>query len=379
MFTSYRSDLKPFEDLAKSFVAKELAGKAEEHDRYPFGEFFEGVLDKAYEVGLLSVMLPEALGGIGGSIGTLCVILQNICQVDCSLGGIIFTNAMAQEIMLSAGSQELAREIFPKAALSRDFLVAFPSYTDPAQTDELPKAEGSDNEYTLTGRLEFLVMGNLARHAIIPARTGKWPDYTFFLVDLSGQGVEKSSPIFTLGLHACPSVDINLHGVKAKPIGAENEGTRYFEKASLTMNVAAAAMNAGIMRGSFNEAMTYSRERLQGGRAIASWSEVSMILAGMSIKADVADMCIAQSCLGLCQSENGNGSPYIACSIHIHELACEVVTDGIQILGGYGYMKDYGQEKRFRDARMVQMLLGPAPMKKLIMIRQIAEISANNT
>jgi alkylation response protein AidB-like acyl-CoA dehydrogenase len=380
LLTEYKSDLNPFKDLAKSFAAKELAGNVEEHDKYPFGEFFEGVLDKAYEVGFLSVMLPEALGGIGGNIGTLCVMLQNICQVDSSLGGIIFTNAVAQEIMLAAGSQDIAREIFTKASSAREFLVAFPSYTDPSQTDTLPKAEISGSEYKLTGRLEMLVMGNMAKYAIIPARTGKGPDYTFFLVELSAQGVEKSEPIITLGLHACPAVDINLQGVNAKLIGAEKAGNSYFEKASLTMNVAAAAMNAGIMRGSFNEALTYSRERFQGGRAIADWSEVSMILAGMSIKADVAEMCVAQSCLWLTKTGgNGGHQHIISSSTHIHELACELVTDGIQILGGYGYMKDYGQEKRFRDARMVQALLGSAPMKKLAMIRRVAEHGVNNT
>jgi alkylation response protein AidB-like acyl-CoA dehydrogenase len=379
LLTAYRNDLKPFKDLARSFASKELAGKTEEHDRYPFGDFFEGVLDKAYEVGFLNVVLPEALGGIGCDIGTLCVILQNICQVDSSIGGIIFTNAMSQQIMLAAGSKDLTQEIFTKASSAREFLVAFPSYTDPVQTDLLPMAEMSGNEYKLTGRLELLVMGNMARHAIIPARTGKGQGYAFFLIDLSVEGVDKSPPVITIGLHACPAVDINLQGVKAKLLGVENAGINYFEKAYVMMNVAAAAMNAGIMRGSLNEAMAYSRERFQGGRAIADWSEVSMILAGMSVKTDVADMCVVQSCLGLCQSEDENGSRYIACSTHIHELACETVTDGIQILGGYGYMKDYGQEKRFRDARMVQGLLGTAPMKKLAMIRNIAEHGMNNT
>lgn len=379
MLTEYRNDLKPFENLARSFASKELAGKVEEHDKYPFGEFFEDVLNKAYDVGFLNVLLPESLGGIGGDTGTLCVILQNICQVDSSVGGIIFTNALAQQVMLEAGSQGLAKEIFTKASSAKECLIAFASYMDPVRTDTLPKAEIAGNEYNLTGRLELLVMGNMARHAIIPARTGKGQDYAFFLIDLSAEGVHKSPPVITLGLHACPAVDINLREVKAKLIGAENEGTIYFEKVSLMMNVAAAAMNAGIMRGSFNEALAYSRERLQGGRAIAKWSEVSMILAGMSIKADVAEMCVAQSCLGLCRSEDENGSRYVACGTHIHELACETVTDGIQVLGGYGYMKDYGQEKRFRDARMVQALLGPAPMKKLAMIRRMAEQGMNDT
>ena len=377
MLISYRKDLKPIADLAQSFAARELSGKTEEHDRYPFGEFYDHVLDKAHEVGFLGAILPESLGGIGGDIGTLCVILQNICQVDGSLGGIIFTNAMSQEIMLAAEA-DLAQEIFPGAASPREFLVAFPSYTDPAQTDTLPKAVGSGKDFALTGHLEFLVMGNLARQAIIPARTGKGPSYAFFLVDLSATGVEKSDPIFSLGLHACPAVDINFQGAKARLVGTENGGHAAFEKASLAMNVAAAAMNAGIMKGSFDEALAYSRERFQGGRAIVNWSEVSMVLAGMSIKSDVAAMCITQACLGLQKSGDGGGSQYISSSIHIHELACEAVTDGIQILGGYGYMKDYGQEKRYRDARMVQALLGPAPMKKLAMIRRIVETGTNN-
>jgi len=377
MLISYRNDLKPIADLAQSFAARELAGKTEEHDRYPFGEFYDHVLDKAHEVGFLGAILPESLGGIGGDIGTLCVILQTICQVDGSLGGIIFTNAMSQEIMLAAEA-DLAQEIFPGAASPREFLVAFPSYTDPAQTDTLPKAVGSGKDFALTGHLEFLVMGNLARQAIIPARTGKGPSYAFFLVDLSATGVEKSDPIFSLGLHACPAVDINFQGAKARLVGTENGGHAAFEKASLAMNVAAAAMNAGIMKGSFDEALAYSRERFQGGRAIVNWSEVSMVLAGMSIKSDVAAMCITQACLGLDKSGDGGGSQYISSSIHIHELACEAVTDGIQILGGYGYMKDYGQEKRYRDARMVQALLGPAPMKKLAMIRRIVDTGTNN-
>jgi alkylation response protein AidB-like acyl-CoA dehydrogenase len=377
MLISYRNDLKPIADLAQSFAARELAGKTEEHDRYPFGEFYDHVLDKAHEVGFLGAILPESMGGIGGDIGTLCVILQNICQVDGSIGGIIFTNAMAQEIMLATGAMNLAQEIFPRAASFREFLVAFPSFTDPAQTGTLPNAVGSGKDFTLTGHLEFLVMGNLARQAIIPARTGKGPSYSFFMVDLSATGVEKSDPIFSLGLHACPAVDITFQGAKAKLVGTENGGHAAFEKASLTMNVAAAAMNAGIMKGSFNEALAYSRERFQGGRAIVNWSEVSMILAGMSIKTDVAAMCIAQTCLGLQKNGGGGGSQYISSSIHIHELACEAVNDGIQILGGYGYMKDYGQEKRYRDARMVQALLGPAPMKKLAMIRRIVETGTN--
>jgi alkylation response protein AidB-like acyl-CoA dehydrogenase len=379
MLTSFKSDLKPFEKLASSFAAKELSKKTEEHDCYPFGEFFTGVLDKMYDVGFLGVMLPEELGGIGGSISTLCVILENICRADSSAGGIIFTNALSQEIMLTAGANDLAKKIFPGASTAGEALVAFPSFVDPALTDKLPMAAKKGKGYTLTGTLDFLVLGGLASRAIIPARFKDGSSYSFFLVDLSDKGIEKSEPIFTLGLHACPAVDVTINGVKARLIGEQGKGGAYFKQISPLMHVAAAAMNTGIMRGSFNEALAYSKERFQGGREIINWSEVSMLLAGMAIKADVAGMCVAQSCQAMELGGDDWSSHGIAAALHIHELACDAVTDGIQVLGGNGYMKDYGQEKRYRDARQVQALLGAAPMKKIDLIRGLAALDDTGT
>jgi len=378
MLTSYRNDLKPIADLAQSFAARELAGKTGEHDRYPFGEFYDHVLDKAHEVGFLGAILPESRGGIGGGIAALCEILLHICEADASPGGIIFTQAFSQKILLAAGAQNLAQSIFPGAASAKDFLVAFASYTNPAQTDSLPLAQSAGNDYNLTGRLELLVLGNLARQAIIPARNGRGPDYSFFLVNLDDQNIEKSEPVFTLGLHACPAVDLTFSGVRARLIGKENAGRQYFEKVSPEMNAAAAAMNAGILRGAYNEAVAYSQKREQGGRPIVNWSEIGMMLASISVKADIAAMCVHQSCLELEQKKSGYEPRVSAAALHIAESACDATRDGIQILGGYGYMKDYGQEKRYRDARMVQALLGAVPFKKLDIIRQATNTNPND-
>ena len=374
MLSSFKSDLKPFEDLARSFAAKELAGKAEEHDRYPFGEFFQDVLDKAYEVEFLGIMLPEDLGGIGGSMGTLGVVLDAVCRADSSLGGIIFTNALSQEILLAADARDIAGEIFGGASSAGEFLVAFPSYTHPAYQDGLPEYKRSGRGYTLTGPVELLVLGGIASRAIVPARAGSGRSCSFFLIDLDHKGVQKSRPVFTLGMHACPAVDVRLDRVRARLVGEEGKGDEYFGRVSPAMHVAAAAMNAGIMRGSLDEALAYARERYQGGREIIRWSEISMLLAGMAVKADVAEMCVIQACWALEQGEAGWSSRCTASALHIHEIACETVTDGIQVLGGNGYMKDYGQEKRFRDARQVQALLGSVPARKLDLIGQVAGI-----
>ncbi|PKN39071.1 MAG: acyl-CoA dehydrogenase [Deltaproteobacteria bacterium HGW-Deltaproteobacteria-2] len=375
MLTALNKDLKPFEELITKFSKDELKPHVEEHDRYPFGkldtELIENVFHNIYNLGFLGIMLPEKYAGIGQGISTMCMMLGHVAEVDASYSLIIFTSAMSQQIILNAGSDEIAKKIYPVVTNAREYLVAFPSFTDPGQAAALPQASSSGTGYTLTGKLDYLVLGNFSKWAIVPARTAGGKSYSFFLVDLNDKAVRKSRPIFSLGLHACPIIDITLNGASAQIIGGEGEGGKYFEAASTIMHVAAAAINAGIMRGSLKEAIDYMKEREQGGRPVINWSEVRMLLANMAIKSKAAELCVTQTCKAIDENLKDWGQISIASTLHVHDLACEVVTDGVQLLGGNGYMKDYGQEKRYRDARQVQALLGLVPLKKLALIREI--------
>jgi alkylation response protein AidB-like acyl-CoA dehydrogenase len=131
------------------------------------------------------------------------------------------------------------------------------------------------------------------------------------------------------------------------------------------MNAACAAMSLGVMKGSFEEAVAYAKERQQGGREIVNWSEVRRMLARMAVKMKAADMIVAE----LCRSAEGNepgwemGSRVAA--LFAGEASVELTRDGIQVLGGNGYMEDYGQEKRFRDAGQIRSLMGLAPIREL--------------
>jgi alkylation response protein AidB-like acyl-CoA dehydrogenase len=131
------------------------------------------------------------------------------------------------------------------------------------------------------------------------------------------------------------------------------------------MHAAAAAIACGIMKGSFLEAYAYAKERFQGGREIIKWSELRMILSIMSLKVHTAELVLAEACRAIEGKLSGWEMMSRAAAIRIQDDACDVTTEGIQVLGGYGYMKDYGQEKRFRDAKQVQAFLGFSPMKKL--------------
>jgi alkylation response protein AidB-like acyl-CoA dehydrogenase len=372
MIAKMNPELKPFEDLAASFAEKELARDIEEHDRYPFGKFFSDVLNKAFEVGLFGVTLPDDMGGIGQSISALCLILNRICQADSSLGGIIFTNAFSQEIMLAAKAGDTLKKNLSGSKNGHEALIASCPYCNPSELRKIPKAKKKGAAYVINGELEYLVLGGVAAKALIPARTNGSSSYSFFLIDLADKTARKSPPVFSLGLHACPAVDLDLNETKGVLIGGEGKGQACFLEVCAKMHAAAAAMSLGVMKGSLEEALAYSKERFQGGREIINWSEIGMIIANMAVKVNVADLCVAQTCQAIEKKSPGWESQSISAALLLQEMACELTTDGVQVLGGNGYMKDYGQEKRFRDAKQLQALLGIAPRKKLALIRKIS-------
>jgi alkylation response protein AidB-like acyl-CoA dehydrogenase len=367
------AELRMLDELALDFAARELAEKKDECDRYPYAPFFEDVLEKALEVGFFSITLPEELDGDAGGMSALSLVLEDICRTDASLAGIIFTNTLAQEIVLSAGAAgALARPAQGNGSY-RESLLAFPSYDNPAENLGLSAESRRDGTFALTGVVEFVVLGGVVARALLPAVVGGQAGYSFFLVDLDAGRVGISEPVLSLGLHSCPAADITLSGAAGRLVGEQGAGERYFTGSADRMSIAAAAMSTGIMKGCFDEALDYSRHRFQGGREIVNWSEVRRILADLAVAATVADSLLTQACRSADGDEPGWRLCARAASLHVQALACDATTDGIQLLGGNGYMEDYGQEKRFRDAKQVQALLGIAPVRKLDYLDRLAD------
>ncbi len=358
-------EIKLLEKAAADFAKKELVPDREENDKYPFGPFFDSVLDKAYELDFFHIVLPEEAGGMGQGMRALCTVLDCMCQADSSLGGIIFTTAAAQEVLLAAGENEVLKRITSNAKKVTDFLIAFPVFNNPSEIKPDAGAVKKNGQYYLSGKLEYTVLGDLAAQALIPSKTDGQEGFSYFLIDLSAPGIQKSNPIHSLGLHACPAVDLELNDVPAELIGKPGEGKQYFNTMADRLNIASAAMSAGIMKGSFKEAFEYSKMRSQGGKKIINWSEIKMILANMAVQIKIADMCITGASQDVDRQSSGWAAGSRAAAIHVQSAACDLTTDGIQVLGGVGYMKDFGQEKRFRDAKHLQALLGIAPMKKI--------------
>ncbi len=366
-------ELKLLEQTARDFAAKELVDERVERDRYPFAPLFEPVLEKAYDLGFLSVTLPEEMGGSAMSVTAMVLLLKDLCAADASLGAVIFTNALAQEILRNAKGAEVLSQVLSGTGSFRSTLLAFPSYGDPGAICNVATAKNMDGGFSLSGTVEYVVLGNVAGHALLPARTPGSDGYSFFLIDLAGDGVQVSEPVLSLGMRACPAVDISLQGAAASILGEPGSGAACFGKAAALMQLAAAGMAAGVLRGSFEEALAYAGQRRQGGREIVNWSEVRMLLASMAVKLRTSDLCLEQACRDFEEEKEGWETSATAAALYIQEAAITATTDGIQLLGGNGYMKEYHQEKRFRDAQQIQALLGLAPVKRIKFIGGIID------
>ncbi|MEE4262239.1 MAG: acyl-CoA dehydrogenase family protein [Desulfobacteraceae bacterium] len=356
---------------AAEFARNELAANREESDRFPFGPFFSTVLQKAFELDFFHITLPEAMGGVGMGTHALCVVLEELCRQDASLGAIVLTNCFAQEILLSAGNTDLIKDMTDRADKVTSFLLACPLFNNPSEIRHMAAVIEKDGRYFLSGKLEYLVLGGVAGAAVVPAATEGQESYSYYLIDLKQTSVAIGEPVLSLGLRCCPAVDTEFHMTEAVPVGRSGDGAALFSKAAAKLHPAAAAISSGIMKGAFDEALSYAGEREQGGRKIGEWSEMKMMLADMAVHLKIADMVVSEACRAVDGKEKGWEQKALAAAIHIQAAAVQVTTDGVQALGGVGYMQDFGQEKRFRDAKHIQACFGLTPMQRLKYLSQV--------
>lgn len=359
-----KPDLQSFRDLAQRFAKKELEPKAIDLDNYPFKEFNEAALNAAREMGLLSVTLPEDYGGVGQGIAVLSEILLSLAQADGSFAAIVFTNALAQSALIKWGSDPVIKEFVDAG------LIAFPSYDLPTdmQTELVAKKQGGG--YLLDGKVEYVALAPVADALILPARVEGSKSTTLFIVAAKTDGLSVSEPVYGLGLRGCPVADVELKGVEvssANLLSADAE-TDYPALAA-DFRPAAAAMSVGVVIGSYEGAKTYAKDRYQGGNMIIDYDMVRQMLVGMAVIAESGKALVASMAEA---GDNGRAWPVSdAGLILLSEQASRATTDGVQCLGGYGYMENYGQEKRMRDAKQIEGIFGAAPAKRLELMADI--------
>lgn len=366
-------ETKAINELAESFAKKELLDHVHEHE-YPYKRDITGAMEAAKGAGLFGVNLPTDWGGTMLGAPALAGMLERVSAVDAGMAAALFTHAAAIEIISAAAEDdaERCRYVFEQAAEPDGVPLAFQSFTSPIEI-EIPDVVVVEGRPLLSGRLSLLALGGIARYAVVAGSHKSKKGFSYYVIDLTQNGVTRSGTILTLGLQACQAIDANFKDVPALLIGAEGKGEYYFHTMQSRMSIPAAAISLGILEGSFKAALDYSKQRYQGGRNIVEWSGVRKKLADMAIQIAVGRSCLSGICAVFDAASPDEDGSAVAAALHISDMACSGTSEGVQLLGGNGYMKDYGQEKRMRDARQAAALLGMSGLKKMEYIAKVIE------
>jgi alkylation response protein AidB-like acyl-CoA dehydrogenase len=369
-------DQQAFDKLAADFSAKVIAESIHEFE-YPYALDPAGVAGSVADLGFFSVNLPAEYGGLGLGFYPLAGILEQVSAVDAGLAGTIFANAAALEIVSVASASSGCESVYGTLGQAGALPLAFQAFAAPGESAS-PAYARKDGAYLLTGRADLVVSGGTAAHAVLPAGRGDG-SFSYFLVNLAGPGVKASRPVVTIGMQSCKPVDVELNGAKGVLIGSEGGGRALFEEMCGRMSYPACGIILGIMKGSFRTALEYCEQRYQGGRMIVHWGDVRMKLAGMGSLVDMAGACVAGLKGMFAAGVPDTGACAVSCAVQVGRFSTDATSEGMQLLGGNGYMKDYGQEKRMRDAKQAQCLLGsPLLRKKRFIDAMIEKRAANN-
>lgn len=301
------------------------------------------LLDELGELGFQQLCADTRLGGLGEDVDTLAAVLEPIAAVDATAASVIYASAAAQ-LTLRACSRDTP--VAESADGPGNAWVASLTFHDAAQAT-LPRY----SRKRLQGKAPMVMPGALARQAILPAHSGDSGSSVVW-VQLEGPGVDVGRPVRTLGLNGAGISDLVFDG--ANCVCLSGDGDAVLRAVRPRLAVAATAMLCGVMRGSLETARDYAAERHQGGGNLLGWGEVRRILAGMEQALSVSQALLFRM---VCEPEDGGRFPEQAFA-HVTTMARELTCNGVQLLGGNGYMKDFGQEKRMRDARQLGALLG---------------------
>lgn len=359
--------------LARDFAEKELTTEILDEVEET-GNFPQSLLDKMAAAGFFGIKVPVELGGQGADYLTYVLVMEEICRVSAVAGVYVSSaNSLASGPILMAGTPEQKAKYLPACARGEKklcFALTEPGAGSDAGSLSTTAVKDGDS-YILNGRKCFITGAPISDYAIVYAKTDPTRGtrgISAFLVDMSASGVSVGKAERKMGIIGCPTGDIVLEDVRVPAcdlLGRENQG---FINAMKTLDIGRmgiAAQAIGVAQGCLDEAVKYAKERRQFGRRIADFQAVSFILADMATKLAAAKELVYNAAItrdkGLDASMAASMAKYYAA-----EVCNEIAAKAVQIHGGYGYIKEYPVERKYRDCRVFTIYEGTSQVQQMV-------------
>jgi alkylation response protein AidB-like acyl-CoA dehydrogenase len=330
-------------------------------------------------LGYLGCTFPEEYGGSGLDLLSYCIVVEELARVDPSVALIVaaHTSLCAGHLALS-GTEEQKRRFLPKLA-SGEWIGCW-ALTEPGSGSDAVSARTTavrDGEtWVLNGTKTFCTNAHYANLAVILAvtdRAAKAHGMSAFLVDPATPGFRLGRKENKLGMRASATGEIVLEECRVpadRLLGRENEAFVDTLRLLDGGRISIAALSVGLAQGAYEAALRYAKERRQFGRAIAEFQAIQQKLADMATAIDAGRLLTYRAATRYSDGRSMTKTSSMA-KLFASEMAARVAADAVQIHGGYGFIKDYGVEKFYRDVRLCTVGEGTSEIQRNVIAREI--------
>ena len=357
-----------FRDSVYEFADKEIRPLTREMDEH--AKFNPDLLKKLFEMGLLSVEVPESYGGAGGTFFHSVLAVESLSRVDPSVGVLVdVQNTLVINAVMRWGTEDLKRKYLPKFATSMIGAYCLSEAGSGSDAFALAtRAVEKGDGYSITGRKLWITNGNEADMFIVFANVNPDAGYrgiTAFIVDRGTPGFTVGKKEDKLGIRASSTCELLFEDCvvpKSQILGEVGKG---YKVAIETLNegrIGIGAQMLGLAQGALDHTIAYVKERKQFGKAIADFQGVQFQIARMALDVETTRLLVYNSA-----RLRDAGQPFLTeaamCKIHSSEVAERVASMAINLYGGNGFVKEYPIEKLYRDAKIGQIYEGTSNMQ----------------
>ncbi|WP_236072331.1 acyl-CoA dehydrogenase family protein, partial [Streptomyces cinereoruber] len=359
--------------LAEAKIAP-FAAEVDEEGRFP-----QEALDALVANDLHAVHVPESYGGAGADALATVIVIEEVARVCGSSSLIPAVNKLGSLPVVLSGSEELKAKFLGPLAKG-DAMFSYALSEPDAGSDAAgmkTRAVRDGDFWILNGVKRWITNAGVSQYYTVMAVTD--PDkrskgISAFVVDKDDEGVSFGAPEKKLGIKGSPTREVYLDNVRipaSRMIGAEGTGFATAMKTLDHTRITIAAQAIGIAQGALDYAKGYVKERKQFGKPIADFQGVQFMLADMAMKLEAARQLTYAAAA---KSERVDGDLTFfgaAAKCFASDVAMEVTTDAVQLLGGYGYTRDYPVERMMRDAKITQIYEGTNQVQRIVMARNL--------
>ena len=374
-------DQRTFQALAREFLDKEVVPHRAAWDRAESVD--TAIIPALGEIGFFGLTIPEEYGGLGGDYLTYCLGMEELGRADSSVRGIVSVSmGLVGKSVLAHGTEEQKQRWLPGIAAGT--LLGCFGLTEPDTGSDAgnlrTRATRDGDDYVLNGAKIFITNGTWADVCLVFARTGGAgpKGVSAFLVPTDTPGFGRTEIKGKLGLRGQATAEIALDDVRVPAsamLGAEGEGFTVAMQSLDKGRVSVAAGCVGIIQGCLEAVVSYSTERTQFGRPLASFQMVQDMVADISVDADAARL-LTWRAADLIERGEPYGVAASKAKLFASEAAVRAANLAIQVYGGYGYVDEYPVQKYMRDARVMTLYEGTSQIQKLLIGRAETGVNA---